>query len=183
MIVLASQSPRRREIMEQVGLRFIVHPADVDEMMDKSLPIPQAIERLALSKALNVAKLYPNNIVIGADTLVCLNKQVLGKPQDEQGAREMLRLLSGQTHQVITGVAICADGKEECFHSVSDVTFYPLSDEEITAYINSKEPFDKAGSYGIQGKGAVFVAKIVGDYYNIVGLPIAKLMQRLKAYE
>ena len=172
MIVLASQSPRRKEIMEQVGLRFLVHPADVDEMMDESLPIPQAIERLALAKAEHVATLYPNDIVIGADTLVCLDKQVLGKPQNAKNAKEMLQRLSGQTHQVITGVAICAD-----------VTFYSLSDREITAYIDSKEPFDKAGAYGIQGKGAVFVAKIVGDYYNIVGLPIAKLMQRLKAYE
>lgn len=183
MIVLASQSPRRKEIMEQVGLRFLVHPTDVDEMMDESLPIPQAIERLALAKAEHVATLYPNDIVIGADTLVCLDKQVLGKPQNAKNAKEMLQRLSGQTHQVITGVAICADGKKECFHSVSDVTFYSLSDREITAYIDSKEPFDKAGAYGIQGKGAVFVAKIVGDYYNIVGLPIAKLMQRLKAYE
>ena len=94
----------------------------------------------------------------------------------------MLKLLSGKSHQVITGVAICANGKKECFHSVCEVSFYPLSDADIKAYIDSKEPFDKAGAYGIQGKGAVFVAKIVGDYYNIVGLPIAELVQRLKAY-
>lgn len=183
MIVLASQSPRRKEIMEQVGLSFIVHPSDANEVLDASLPLSKAIEQLALAKAKNVASLYPQDIVIGADTLVCFRQQALGKPKNEADAKNMLKMLSGQTHQVITGVAIWANGKSECFHSVSDVTFYSLSDDDIDAYIAGKEPFDKAGSYGIQGKGAVFVAKIVGDYYNIVGLPIAELMQRLKAYK
>lgn len=183
MIVLASQSPRRKEIMEQVGMQFIVHPSNADEVLDLSLPRSAAIEQLALAKAKSVAPLYPQDIVIGADTLVCFNQRVLGKPENEVAAKEMLQLLSGQTHQVITGVAICANGKSECFHSVSDVTFYSLSKDDIDAYIACREPFDKAGSYGIQGKGAVFVAKIAGDYYNIVGLPIAELMQRLKAYK
>ncbi len=183
MIILASQSPRRKEIMEQVGLSFQVHPSDAEEVLDTSLPLPQAIEQLALQKASSVAKLFPHDIVVGADTLVCLKQEILGKPHTEEEARWMLERLSDHTHQVITGVAICANGNAECFHSVSDVTFYPLSESDISAYIASKEPFDKAGAYGIQGKGAVFVAKIVGDYYNIVGLPIAELVRRLKAYE
>lgn len=183
MIVLASQSPRRKEIMEQVGLSFIVHPSNTDEVFDSTLPLTKAIELLAFAKAVNVASLYPQDIVIGADTLVCFGDQVLGKPKNKKDAKAMLKMLSGQTHQVITGVSICVKGKQECFHSVSDVSFYPLTDSEINAYIDSGEPFDKAGAYGIQGKGAVFVAKIVGDYYNIVGLPIAELMRRLRAYE
>lgn len=183
MIVLASQSPRRKEIMEQVGLSFIVHPVDTNEVLDLELSLTAAIEQLALAKAKAAAKRYPEDIVIGADTLVCFQDKVLGKPKNAAEAKATLQLLSGQTHQVITAVALCVKGKQECFHSISDVTFFSLSQAEIDAYIASGEPFDKAGAYGIQGKGAVFVAKIVGDYYNIVGLPIAKLMQRLKAYE
>ncbi len=182
MIVLASQSPRRKEIMEQVGLSFIVCPSQSEECLDTALPLTEAIEQVAMAKANDVVSLYPQDIVVGADTLVCMDEQVLGKPKSAADAVRMLKLLSGKSHQVITGVAICANGKIECFHSVSEVSFYPLSDADIKAYIDSKEPFDKAGAYGIQGKGAVFVAKIVGDYYNIVGLPIAELVQRLKAY-
>lgn len=183
MIVLASQSPRRKEILKQAGLEFIVCPSNISEILDPSLPITKAIEQVAAAKAQNVADRYQNDIVIGADTLVCIEQQVLGKPKNRNEAKEMLRKLSNNTHQVITGVAICQNGKTECFHAISDVTFYSLSDNEIEAYIDTGEPFDKAGAYGIQGKGAIFVAKIVGDYYNIVGLPINALLQRLKAYK
>jgi len=181
-IILASQSPRRKALLEQVGLLFKVHAAQIEETLDVTCSIPQAIEKLAYDKAKAVAEMFPEDIVIGADTVVCLQNQILGKPHSDQEAKAMLKQLSGKTHQVITGVSILSKSEEDRFHVISDVTFYDISDDEIDAYVASGEPMDKAGAYGIQGKGAIFVAKIVGDYYNIVGLPVAEVMQRLKAY-
>lgn len=181
-IILASQSPRRRALLEQVGIPFIVQSAHIDEVLNYDLPLPMMIERLAYEKANAVWEDHQNAIVIGADTVVCLNDQILGKPRHAQEAKEMLRMLSGCTHQVISAVAILSKRKKECFHCTSEVSFYELSEEEINTYVASGEPLDKAGAYGIQGKGAIFVAKIVGDYYNIVGLPIAEVVRRLKAH-
>ncbi len=181
-IMLASQSPRRKALLEQVGISFLVQSAQIDEVFDYTLPLPARIERLAYEKASAVRQSHRDDIVIGADTVVCFNDHILGKPHNAQEAKDMLRMLSGQTHQVISAVAILSKQKEECFHSISEVSFYELSEDEIEAYVASGEPLDKAGAYGIQGKGAIFVAKIVGDYYNIVGLPIAELIRRLEAH-
>ncbi len=181
-IILASQSPRRKMLLEQVGIEFIVHAAQTEEKWNTECSITEAIEQLAYEKAKAVSSHYPQGIVIGADTMVCLDGECLGKPKSPQQAKAMLQRLSGRTHQVITGVSIMTNDVCDCFHCVSEVTFYELSEQEIDAYIASKEPLDKAGAYGIQGKGAVFVAKIVGDYYNIVGLPIAMLVRRLRAF-
>lgn len=181
-LILASNSPRRKELLEQIGMEFQIEGADIDEQIAKDCPIGEAIERCALAKVQAVAKYHPEDVVLGADTIVYLDGEVLGKPHHEEVAIEMLRRLSGKTHQVITGVAILSKQRQECFHVVSEVSFYPLSEEEIKDYVHTKEPLDKAGAYGIQGKGAIFVAKIVGDYYNIVGLPIAEVAHRLKAH-
>lgn len=181
-IILASQSPRRKELLRQAGLSFCVCPADVEENLDLSQSIEAAVERLALEKAQAVASIYPHDIVIGADTIVYCDDQVMGKPHTKKDAVTMLNKLSGKTHQVISGVALGCEQRWECFHVISDVTFYDLSQEEILAYVESGEPLDKAGAYGIQGKGAIFVAKIVGDYYNIVGLPLAQVVRRLRRF-
>lgn len=181
-IILASQSPRRKELLRQAGVSFRVCPADIEEHMDLSLPIEAAVEKLAQDKAQAVAANFPHDIVIGADTIVSFDQQVMGKPHTDEEAITMLRKLSGHTHKVISGVAMGCEGQWECFHAVSEVTFYDLSQEEIIAYVESKEPLDKAGAYGIQGKGAIFVAKIVGDYYNIVGLPLAEVVRRLRRF-
>ncbi|MCI8541149.1 MAG: septum formation inhibitor Maf [Erysipelotrichaceae bacterium] len=181
-IVLASQSPRRKALMEQVGITCRVCAADIIEDLAQDCALTEAVERLAYTKANAVFAQEREALVIGADTIVVYQDQVLGKPDDAARAKEMLTLLSGKTHQVITAVAILTKERTECFHRISDVRFYELSEMEIDSYIASGEPLDKAGAYGIQGKGAIFVAKIVGDYYNIVGLPIAELVRRLKAY-
>ena len=137
-------------------------------------------EFLAKIKALDIAKDYKNDLVIGADTSVILGDKVLGKPKDRQNAYEMLKLLSGNTHLVVTGCAIVKGDKCVSFSVISEVEFYKLSDEEINAYLDTNEPYDKAGSYGIQAKGALLVKEIRGDYFNIVGLPIGELNQKLK---
>lgn len=181
-IILASQSPRRKELLEEVGLRFRVEPAQIEEHLDESLPITQAIEQLAKEKAMPIARRHPQCIVIGADTLVAVDGRVLGKPADEADAARMLRMLSGRRHQVIGGVALLCGNEEVLFHCVSEVRFFPLREEEIAAYIRSGEPMDKAGAYGIQGLGRLFVESICGDYFNIVGLPVSRLMRALDQF-
>lgn len=181
-IILASQSPRRKELLEEVGLRFRVEPAQIEEHLDESLPITQAIEQLAKEKAMPIAHRHPQCIVIGADTLVAVDGLVLGKPADEADAARMLRMLSGRRHQVIGGVALLCGNEEVLFHCVSEVRFFPLREEEIAAYIRSGEPMDKAGAYGIQGLGRLFVESICGDYFNIVGLPVSRLMRALDQF-
>lgn len=178
-IILASQSPRRKELLEEVGLRFRVEPAQIEEHLDESLPITQAIEQLAKEKAMPIARRHPQCIVIGADTLVAVDGLVLGKPADEADAARMLRMLSGRRHQVIGGVALLCGNEEVLLHCVSEVRFFPLREEEIAAYIRSGEPMDKAGAYGIQGRGALFVAHLDGDYFNVMGLPLCRLGQLL----
>lgn len=181
-IILASTSPRRKELLEQMGIPFEIETSDVEEVLKEDCTIEEAIEHIAYTKAFPVFEKHEDCVVIGADTIVYLNGEVLGKPHNEDQAISMLQSLSGKTHQVITGVAILSKEKKELFSIVSDVTFYDLSEEDIKAYVGSKEPLDKAGAYGIQGKGAFLVAKIVGDYYNIVGLPIAEVTRRLKTH-
>ena len=181
-IILASQSPRRKELMQDIGLPFQVHVVATDEKIDRTLPIGQAIENVALEKAMAVTKKYPDDLILAADTVVRKGKEIMGKPKGERDAFSMLSTLSGTTHQVITGVAIISKGIKETFHVVSEVTFHDLTQEDIEAYISTKEYEDKAGAYAIQGKGKLLVAKIQGDYYNIVGLPIALVYRKLKKY-
>jgi septum formation protein len=177
-IVLASGSPRRREIFEQVGIKFQVHSSNIEEIITKDLPEDIVIE-LADIKVMDIAKQYKEDtIIIGADTLVALDGQVMGKPKDKQEAYNMIEKLQGNKHQVYTGVAVIIKGKAEkklTFYESTEVWVNQMEESQILNYIASGEPFDKAGSYGIQGEFAIYIRKIIGDYYNIVGFPIAKL--------
>jgi len=179
-IVLASQSPRRRELMLLLNLPFSSENPQIDEVIDPSLPLNKAIEKIAFDKAQDVFTRHPNSIVIGSDTVVVLDDLVLGKPTDEQDAIRMLNLLSGKTHKVITGVCMLSDKEKIVFHSIAKVTFYPLDETAIKTYVASASPLDKAGAYGIQDRGALFIESIVGDYYTIMGLPIAEINRRIR---
>ncbi len=178
-VILASQSPRRRELMELLHIPFIVRVADIDESMNPALPAFAEVSRLSREKALAVTR-QPDDIVIAADTIVVCDNHVLGKPQSAQDAIAMLRQLSGKTHQVMTGLTVLSGETQKTVTEVTDVSFRPLSEAEILAYVQTGEPMDKAGAYGIQSGGAVFVEKLVGDYYNVVGLPICRLWQILQ---
>ncbi len=180
MLILASQSPRRRELLSLFAEKFVVCPAQREEKADASLPPAQYVISLARAKALEAAEQYPKDTVIGADTVVVFKGEILGKPKDKADAVRMLTLLSGNTHSVFTGVAVAADGRLNCFAEETKVTFFPLSAEEIELYTDSGEPFDKAGAYGIQGKGALLAEKIDGDYYNVMGLPTGRLYRLLR---
>lgn len=177
-IILASASPRRRELLEMAGIPFVIQAADVDESLPQGILPEEAVQLLAQKKARAVDT--PNRVVLAADTVVALDGVIFGKPQNEEDARQMLRALSGKTHQVHTGVCLHKDGKEIVFCETAKVEFYPLTEEEINRYVSSKEPLDKAGAYGIQGKGALLVRRIDGDYYTIVGLPIARVVRELQ---
>lgn len=181
-MILASQSPRRIELMREAGFDVRVIPADIDET-----PLPNEtpfdlVERLARAKAQTVATQHGNTdeTVLAADTIVTLDGALLGKPVDEADAKRMLRRLSGRTHQVATGVCIVHEAKTRSFVDVTDVTFFELTDTQIDTYVASGEPRDKAGAYGIQGVGGrMLVERIDGDFYNVVGLPIAKVARAL----
>ena len=178
--ILASASPRRRELFALISKNFEVIPSNVPETVPPEIETMDIAEYLARLKASDIAKKYPDFTVIGADTCVIVDDTVLGKPETKEEAEKMLRLLSGRTHSVVTGCAICKNGKVKSFSSVTKVEFYDLSDEEINDYINTNEPYDKAGGYGIQGNAGLFVKAIKGDYFNVVGLPVAKLNRILK---
>ncbi|MBR6724635.1 MAG: septum formation protein Maf [Erysipelotrichaceae bacterium] len=168
--------------MELLHIPFEVIVSDIDEQIDYTNDLVKEIEKLSFRKAQAVFKDHSDALVIGSDTIVKIGNDVLGKPKNIEDAKAMLKELSDNTHQVVTGVTILYKDKAETFSSVADVTFYPLSDEEIDAYIATNEPMDKAGSYAIQGDAAKFIRSIRGDYYTIVGLPIAELYHRLKKY-
>ena len=171
-LILASASPRRAELLQQIGLKFQVQPADIDET-PTSLETPEHyVERLAREKALSIARQHPEKLVLGSDTSVIHYEEILGKPESTEHAVSMLQALSGSTHQVLTAVAL-AKGTE-CWSRVvtTDVTFRELEAAEISAYVASGEPMDKAGSYGIQGLGGIFVSSIKGSYSAVVGLPL-----------
>ena len=182
-IILASQSPRRRELLSVITDDFTVIPSNVEEIVPDEVTPYDSPEYLAKIKELDIAKDYPNDIIIGADTTVFLDEIALGKPKDRKHAYGMLKTLSGNTHYVITGCAIVKGDECVSFSVKSEVEFYPLSEEEINAYLDTDEPYDKAGSYGIQAKGALLVKEIRGDYFNIVGLPIGELNRRLKDFK
>lgn len=179
MIILASASPRRKELLSLITTRFRTEPANVDERIEKDVELYKMPEYLADKKAAYIHRLHPADTVIGCDTGVFINNQMIGKPKSDQAAFEILKMLSGKTHLVITGCAVYKGDSAERFSQVTEVEFYSLSNEQIQAYIATGEPFDKAGAYGIQGKGALFVKQIRGDYFNVVGLPVALLNQHL----
>ena len=180
MLVLASASPRRQELISLINEDVIICPSSVDESYSTDINAEAVPEMLAVRKALAVSQKHPNDTVIGCDTSVIIGNEILGKPKDSEDAKRMLKLLSGKTHKVITGCAIFKGGKSVSFSETTEVTFYALSDTDIEDYIATNEPNDKAGAYGIQGKGSLLVKKIDGDYFNVVGLPVARLNKVLK---
>ncbi len=179
-VILASASPRRKELLALAGVDFTVKVADVDEIIPANASPDKVVMSLALQKAQAVAKDNTDCIVIGSDTVVALDGVILGKPKDEENAKQMLTALSGRSHTVYTGVAIICGEKVKNFCEATEVVFNELSENEILNYIATKEPMDKAGAYGIQGKGCVLVEKIVGDYFNVVGLPVSRVYRELK---
>ncbi|MEP7381638.1 MAG: Maf family protein [Gemmatimonadota bacterium] len=178
-VILASQSPRRRELLQQIGVAHEVRPADIDETyLPHELPQSHA-ERLAREKAMTLAAANMDAIVIGADTIVVIDDRVLGKPASATDAREMLRALSGRTHRVYTAVAVARGAQVVSGVEGVEVTFRPLNDAQIDAYVATGEPMDKAGAYGIQGFGATLVARIQGDYFAVMGLALGRLVALL----
>ena len=176
---MASASPRRQELIRLISDDCLCAVSGVDEVIPKGVSVDEIPLCLASQKAEAVAKLYPDDVVIGCDTGVILSQEILGKPKDKDDARRMMKALSGKTHKVITGCSLWCKGKNKGFSNVTVVEFYILSDEEIEAYINTSEPYDKAGGYGIQGRASLFVKGIKGDYFNVVGLPVAELNRQL----
>lgn len=192
-IILASASPRRRELLEQLSVEFEIIPSQVEEKM-KSMEPSRMVMELSEIKAEDIYNHLSQeekelSTVIGADTVVAFEDQVMGKPQSSSEAIEMLSRLQNNTHQVYTGVTLIfrkGPGKvpsKISFFEKTDVTMYPISSDEIAAYVNTGEPMDKAGAYGIQGRGAAFIKEIHGDYNNVVGLPIGRLYQEMKRYQ
>ena len=181
-IILASQSPRRRALLEQMGLRnFRVQVPDIDEQMDRGLPPDELVRRISLEKALAVqVQEGAGPIIIAADTVVALDGTVLGKPEDRLDAFKMLSTLSGCRHQVYTGMTVLRGEERHTVSEETTVTFRELTADEMERYIATGEPMDKAGAYGIQGYGALLVQEIQGDYYNVMGLPVCRLGQILK---
>ena len=180
-IILASNSPRRKELLKYISNDFIVKPSNVDETIPKDIPVELSAEYLAKLKASAIAQEYPNDLVIGCDTIVLHNNRILGKPSNENECFEYLKSLSNDTHKVITGVCLIYQNRVTSFSEVTEGTFHLLTDDEIYKYISTKEPFDKAGGYAIQGYGSLLVKKIHGDYFNVVGLPISKLNRVIKS--
>lgn len=178
-LILASASPRRQELLKLFGIPFTVRVADIDETMDKTGSAFDEVGRVSRMKAMAVPR-QSGDVIIAADTIVVCQGRILGKPHSPEEAREMLRLLSGRDHQVMTGCTVLRDDKCETFTEVTDLHFRPLRDAEIDRYVASGEPMDKAGSYGIQGGAALFCERMTGDYYNVMGLPVCRLGELLR---
>ena len=182
-IILASKSPRRAELMQQIGLPFTICPADADESVAPELSPAEAVAEISKRKALAVLKMRDaGDVIVACDTVVALDHRIFGKPHTAEEAEAMLHLLSGRTHSVFSGLTVCCGTTMTSAVECTDVTFRTLSDAEITAYVKSGEPMDKAGAYGIQGLGAVLVERIAGDYFNVVGLPLCRLAQMLRPF-
>lgn len=181
-IILASASPRRRELLAQIGLDFQVLVSEVEEKVNTDIPY-LVVEQLSAQKAQAVAQKLEKEepaLVIGADTIVACDGQILGKPRDKEEAVQMLRKLNGRSHQVYTGVTLIFGDKIKTFYEATEVEFYPMTEEEIGAYVETPDPLDKAGAYGIQGFCARYIKGITGDYNNVVGLPVGRLYQEMK---
>ncbi len=181
-LILASASPRRYELLSLTLLPFETYPSTLEEKMDHSLTPSRLVESLAEQKAADIFTQKPDCVILGADTIVSYQNNRLGKPKDRMEAAEMLRMLSGQTHEVYTGVCLIDETKKVIFSVKTNVTFHTLDENTIEWYLNTGEPFDKAGGYGIQGSGSLLVDKIEGDYFNVVGLPISKVVRSLKEF-
>jgi nucleoside triphosphate pyrophosphatase len=182
-LILASASPRRSELLRSAGIPFTVEPAHVvEQFLPEELPFHYA-QRLACDKARAVFARHSDNVVLGADTIVVVEEHLLEKPLDDQDAARMLRLLSGRTHKVITGVCLVAEGFEQTEAEITEVRFSPLSDSEIAGYIATREPMDKAGAYAIQGVASRWVERIEGCYFNVVGLPVPRVYRMMRALE
>lgn len=178
MLILASKSPRRKELLSLITTDFEIKSADADESLPENITPEKAV--LYLSKIKAEPLKNNEDTVIGADTVVAVDGKILGKPKDREDAFNMLKLLSGKSHSVFTGVTVISPKGEKSFFAETKVKFFDLSDEEINSYIETGEPFDKAGAYGIQGKGSLLVEEIQGDYFNVVGLPVSLLNKALK---
>lgn len=182
-LILASGSPRRKELLGEMGWDFDVVVSPADELHDEAVDYRVLCQQNAALKARAVAQIYPDSLVIGADTLVCLDGKPLGKPRDEEEARVMLRSLSGRVNYVCTGVCLCGPGgREQAFHEVSEVVFRKLSDEDINEYMALVHTLDKAGAYAAQEHGERIIAAVRGDFSNVVGLPVARLQQELESF-
>lgn len=182
-IILASGSPRRRELIRNITENFEVIVSDVEETLPEGISHEDAPMYLATLKAEDVSAAHPGRVVIGADTVVLLDDKILGKPKDADDAFLMLSMLSGRQHEVITGCCITDGERKMTFSERTLVEFHRLSEDEIRAYIATGEPFDKAGVYGIQGKSMLFVKRIDGDFFNVMGLPVAALYRKLNEFE
>ena len=180
--IVASASPRRREILSGGGFSFRVIPSDCDESVSEALSPEETVKELAERKALSVLSENENSVVLGCDTVVALENEILGKPADREEAFRMIKELSGKTHRVCTGVCIAEKGRKESFVTVAEVEFYEISDETAKSYADTGECDDKAGAYGIQGLGGTLVKSIKGDYYAIVGLPFAETVRVLSDF-
>jgi septum formation protein len=183
-IILASASPRRKELLEKIGLRFKVEPSNYEEDMQSGLEPHEFAQKISLEKAEVVASRHKNAIVIAADTLIVSGSQILGKPHTENEARKILETINGKPHSVITGFSVIDTGENKTLSKSVETKVYirKLTSAEIDAYVKSKEPLDKAGAYAIQGLGAVIVEKIEGDYFNVIGLPLSALTEALKEF-
>ena len=182
-VVLASASPRRKELLSLIFNEYDIRPADCDEALPEGIKAQEAVEYLSLIKNKATVEICDkNSLVISADTVVAVDGEILGKPQDKEDARRMISLLSGREHQVFTGVTLSLNGKFKTFSEKTDVVFYTLTDKEIEDYISTDEPYDKAGAYGIQGKAGLLVKAVNGDYYNVVGLPVARLKREIISF-
>ncbi len=177
-LVLASKSPRRSEILKNAGIDFVVRTADADETIPDGIKPQDAVVILAARKAMAVER-NSGEIILGADTVVVLDNEILGKPKDREDAFNTIRRLSGRVHSVFTGVCAVDDRGSLTFAEETKVEFYPLTDDEINAYVDTIEPYDKAGSYGIQGLASKFIRGIEGDYFNVVGLPISGIYKKI----
>ncbi len=182
-VVLASASPRRKELLSLIFNEYDIRPADCDEALPEGIKAQEAVEYLSLIKNKATVEICDeNSLVISADTVVAVEGEILGKPQDKEDARRMISLLSGREHQVFTGVTLSLKGNFKTFSEKTDVIFYKLTDKEIEDYISTDEPYDKAGAYGIQGEAGLLVKAVNGDYYNVVGLPVARLKREIMEF-
>lgn len=179
-IILASNSPRRHELMKLLNLDYEIQASHIEEINDLSLSHEELVMDLAFQKAHAIFKDNKDALVLGFDTLVIIDDLILGKPKDEAEAKHFLQILSGKTHKVLTGCAMIKKGYSRSFYTQSLVTFWDISEKEIDDYIKTKEPMDKAGAYGIQDHGSIFIKSISGDYFTIVGFPISRINQELK---
>ena len=180
-IILASQSPRRRELLERMGIsQFDVIPAKGEERSDPNLTPEQLVEELSRQKAAEIAADHPDALIIAADTVVAVDGSVLGKPHSREDAQDMLKRLSGREHTVYSGLTVCWQGRSVTQHEATAVRFRPLSQVDIANYVSTGEPMDKAGAYGIQGVAALFITRLEGDFYNVMGLPLCALTLQLR---